>query len=171
MNSVQQSPDRGADNLPACQENCRSFWNPKVRRRVHKIPLLVIQRQLNPVHPILVHEEQFIHLLSPVFYEWSLFLTFLNQPLSTMRTTFPPIPFFLIWWHILLVSSIDYKVPCYVVFSSPLLLCPRWAQISSSIPASRTPWAQVLPSLPKTQLYTPTKQQNNNNELLCIILT
>jgi hypothetical protein len=88
MNSVQQSPYRGADSLPACQEICRSFWNPKVRYRVHKSPLLVIQRQLNPVHSILVHEEQFIHLRAPVFYEWSLFLTFPNQPLSTMRIAF-----------------------------------------------------------------------------------
>jgi hypothetical protein len=41
----------------------------------------------------------------------------------------------------------EYRALCYVVFSTPLLPHPSWAQIASSAPYSRKPSAYIPPSI------------------------
>jgi hypothetical protein len=48
-------------------------------------------------------------------------------------------------WY--LVRSTEHKALCYVVFSTPLLPHPSWAQISSSAPYSRKPSLSLHSSL------------------------
>jgi hypothetical protein len=53
-------------------------------------------------------------------------------PVSVFLTSSPE-------WYLMI--STEHKVPCYVVFSTPLLPAPSWAQISSSAPCSWKPSA------------------------------
>ena len=59
-------------------------------------------------------------------------------PVSVFFTSSPK------WYS---VRSTEHKALCYVVFSTPLLPRPSWAQISSSAPYFRTPSAYVPPSM------------------------
>jgi hypothetical protein len=58
-----------------------------------------------------------------------------------------------IWWRI---RSI--KASCYVVFSITILPLSFQAQISFSVPCSRTPSAYVTPSVWETKFHTHAKQ-------------
>ena len=68
------------------------------------------------------------------------------------------------------MSSTYHKAPRYVVFSTPLLLCPSYAHIFSSVPYSQTHTAYVLPSTWRTKFHTHTKQTGNILVMYALIL-
>ena len=57
------------------------------------------------------------------------------------------------------MRSAEHKAPCYVVFSTPLLPRPCYAQTSSSAPYYGKPSTYIPPSVWVTNFHTHTKQQ------------
>ena len=60
-----------------------------------------------------------------------------------------------------LASSAEHKAPCYVVFSTPVLPHPYWAQISSSATYSRKLSAYVPLSMSATKFHNHTKDYDS----------
>ena len=145
-NSMEQSSSWEANRCSASQEIPRILWNPKVYYRIHNSP---------PPVPILSNIDS-VHAPHPTSCRSILILSFhlrLGLPSGFFPQVSPSKPsmhlsspqymtcssVYLIWspeWH--LVRSTENIAPCYVVFSTPLLPRPSWAQISSA-PYSRTP--------------------------------
>jgi hypothetical protein len=105
-------------------------------------------------------------LILPSIYvwasKWSLSLKFPHQnPLCTSPLTHTrnmPCPSHSSRsseWYLITIT--EYKAPCYVIFSTPLLPRPSKAQTPSSAPHSQTPSAYAPPSMKKTKTQTHTK--------------
>ena len=67
------------------------------------------------------------------------------------------------------MRNTQHKALCYVVFSTPLLPHPSWAQISSSAPYSRKPSAYIPSSMWATKFHTHTKNRQNYRHKLALI--
>ena len=80
-------------------------------------------------------------------------------PIYDTRPT-PLILHYLMTW-IYLVMSTDHKASHYVVFSTPLLLHPSYAQICSSAPYSQKPEPMFLPQC-ETASFTPIQNNRQN---------
>jgi hypothetical protein len=129
FNSMEQSPSWEAKMSSTTEEFPGILWNPKVHYHLHKSPPPVpILSQIDPVHAPIQPLENSILILSS-----NLHLGLLSSRLPSGLPTKPlnahllPPPhtcYISISSKWYLVRSTEHKVPCYVVFSTPLLPHP-----------------------------------------------
>ena len=151
------------------------LWNLKVYCRVYNIPphlpvwIQITAVHIPPSYSFKIHFDIFYHIRL-FFSKWLLLLRFPYQdPLDTffLFHSYPT--------HIFLRDIITEKYFVriqifefffYKILSTPLLFCPRSAQMSSSAPHSRTPSAHFFTAICDTKFHTHIKQQAKNN--ICI---
>ena len=128
--------------------NSTQFMKPKFQYRTYKSsPTVPMRSQINPTPNLHV-------TLPSVLLSLRVTAKILHEPLPSLSVLHsPPISFFLLYHP----NSISCRVPPYIVFSSPLLLRPTWAQISPSAPYFQTPSVYVLQS--ERTIFTSIKQQ------------
>ena len=141
---MEQSPSWEANRSPTTQEVSRILWNPKVHNRIHKSPPPVpVLSQIDPVHaplhiislrPILILS---LHLrlglssglLPSGFPTKTLYAPLLSPIRATCLACLSLLDLITEWY---LARNTEHRAPCYVVFSTPLMPRPSYAQISSA---------------------------------------
>ena len=123
----------------ASEEIPRNLWN----REIHFMePGSSLPHSQNPATCSYLEPDQFSPYLHPTYWRYSITVSShlrLSLPSGLFPAVFPtktlyaplhtpyvlhtqPISFFFIWSYECLVRSTNHKAPCYVVFSTPLLL-------------------------------------------------
>jgi hypothetical protein len=154
---MQHSPSSEANPFSASQEIPRILRNPKFHNRIRKSsPPVPVLNHIDPVHASPSHllKVHFNIILPPTLRssKWSLSIRYPPDPLcKSLIPPYvlhdPPITPFSIWLPESLFGSrpTDSKPPHYVLFSTPLLPRPSYAQIFYLAPYSQTPSAYIPP--------------------------
>ena len=168
---MEHSPFWEANTSSASKKNSPHFMEPEGPLPHSQQPALCPYPEPDRFHAPSNYSKihfNIIRLSTPGYSKWSSFpqvsplkpCMYVSPPPCVLRTLSISVHF--TWspeWY--LVRSTEHKAPYYVVFSTPLLPCPSYAQTSSSAPFSRKPSAYVPPSMSATKFHTHTNKRQN----------